>query len=61
MKKHLLWLGVPLALLFCGRCSPLFLIVRNANHNFKPTGGAIQPTRAQISEMMGGFFDRVLK
>ena len=31
------------------------VIVQNANHNFKPTGGTIKPTRTQISEMMGGF------
>jgi acetyl esterase/lipase len=37
------------------------IIVENANHNFKPTGGPIQPTRAEISDSMSDFFDRVLK
>jgi len=37
------------------------LIVKNANHNFKPTGGAIQPTRQEISASMADFFDRWLK
>jgi acetyl esterase/lipase len=36
------------------------VIVKNANHNFKPTGGAISPTRAEISEQMADFFDRHL-
>ncbi len=35
--------------------------VKNANHNFKPTGGAIQPTRQEISTQMADFFDRWLK
>jgi len=37
------------------------VVVRNANHNFKPTGGPIQPARQEISDRMGDFFDRVLK
>jgi acetyl esterase/lipase len=37
------------------------VIVKNANHNFKPTGGPISPTRAEISEKMADFFDRTLK
>jgi dipeptidyl aminopeptidase/acylaminoacyl peptidase len=32
------------------------VIVENANHNFKPTGGLIIPTRADISNIMGDFF-----
>jgi acetyl esterase/lipase len=36
------------------------VVVKNANHNFKPTGGPIQPTRQEISESMGDFFERVL-
>jgi hypothetical protein len=39
----------------------MLVIVENADHNFKPTGGPIQPTRAEISDIMGEFFDRVLK
>jgi len=37
------------------------IVVENANHNFKPTGGPIKPTRAEISSSIGDFFDRVLK
>jgi acetyl esterase/lipase len=37
------------------------VIVENANHNFKPTGGVIEPTREEISDLMGDFFDRVLE
>jgi dipeptidyl aminopeptidase/acylaminoacyl peptidase len=37
------------------------VIVENANHNFKPTGGEIKPTREEISGLMADFFDRVLK
>jgi acetyl esterase/lipase len=37
------------------------VIVKNANHNFKPTGGPISPSREEISVMMADFFDRVLK
>jgi acetyl esterase/lipase len=34
------------------------VIVKNANHNFAPTGGAISPSRAELSTMLGDFFDR---
>lgn len=37
------------------------VMVKNANHNFKPTGGPITPTRAELSEMMADFFDRCLR
>jgi len=37
------------------------VMVQNANHNFKPTGGPIDPTRTEISDIMGDFFDRLLK
>jgi acetyl esterase/lipase len=37
------------------------VIVENANHNFKPTGGAISPDRVEISALMADFFDRALK
>lgn len=37
------------------------VIVENADHNFKPVGGVISPTRAEISDIMGDFFDSVLK
>jgi len=37
------------------------VVVENADHNFKPTGGPINPTRAEISDLVGEFFDRILK
>jgi len=37
------------------------ITVTNANHNFKPTGGPIEPTREEISAMMADFFDLWLK
>lgn len=37
------------------------VIVENANHNFKPTGGPIAPSRTEISDMMADFFDRTLQ
>ena len=37
------------------------VIVANANHNFKPTGGPIEPTREEISSLMGEFFDLKLR
>lgn len=36
------------------------VVVQNANHNFAPTGGAISPSRAELSQILGNFFDRVL-
>jgi acetyl esterase/lipase len=37
------------------------IVVSNANHNFKPTGGPISPSRAEISVALVDFFDRRLK
>ncbi len=37
------------------------VIVENANHNFKPTGGSITPTRMEISDLMGDFFDSLVR
>ena len=37
------------------------IVVENANHNFKPTGGPIRPARGEISELVAGFFDRHLR
>jgi acetyl esterase/lipase len=36
------------------------VLVENADHNFKPTGSPIDPSRSEISDLMGEFFDRVL-
>ncbi len=37
------------------------VLVENADHNFKPIGGEISPTRAAISDLMADFFDRLLE
>ena len=37
------------------------VIVENADHNFKPVGGVIDPSRAEISSLMADFFDSILK
>jgi acetyl esterase/lipase len=37
------------------------VIVKNARHGFAPAGGAISPSRAQITEMVANFFDQNLK
>jgi len=37
------------------------LIVENADHNFRPVGAIIDPSRAEISEARGDFFDSILK
>lgn len=37
------------------------VIVENADHNFKPVGGPIQPSRVDISRIVGDFFDSILK
>jgi dipeptidyl aminopeptidase/acylaminoacyl peptidase len=37
------------------------VVVKNANHNFKPTGGEINPSREAISNLTADFFDLWLK
>jgi acetyl esterase/lipase len=37
------------------------VVVKNANHNFKPTGGEIQPNRLDISTQMADFFQEKLR
>jgi hypothetical protein len=37
------------------------VIAENADHNFKPVGGVINPSRTEISSLMGDFFDSILK
>jgi acetyl esterase/lipase len=45
-----------------GAGSPVeLMVVGNANHNFKPTGGPITPDRAMISTFMGDFFAHELR
>ncbi len=38
-----------------------FVAVSNAGHNFEATGGAISPTREEITQYMVAFFDALLK
>ncbi len=51
LYDHLQAVGVPVEL----------VVVKNAGHGFKPTGGRIDPSRSEISEMIASFFDRWLK
>jgi acetyl esterase/lipase len=37
------------------------VIVENADHNFKPIGGEIHPSREDISDLLADFFDGILK
>jgi acetyl esterase/lipase len=37
------------------------VVVKNAGHSFSPVGGAISPTRTEITGMVADFFDRQLK
>lgn len=37
------------------------VMVKNAGHGFAPTGGAISPTRAELTKMIADFFDENLK
>ena len=37
------------------------VMVKNANHEFKPTGGPIDPSRTVISQLVADFFDRVIR
>lgn len=37
------------------------VMVKNAGHGFAPTGGAISPTRAELTKMIADFFDKNLK
>ncbi|RIL01954.1 hypothetical protein DCC78_08920 [bacterium] len=40
---------------------PELVVVKNAGHGFAPTGGAISPTRTEISAMIAAFFAEHLK
>ncbi len=37
------------------------VIVKNAGHGFAPSGGDISPSRAELTKMIGNFFDQHLK
>ena len=44
-----------------GNVTATLVIVKNAGHGFTPDGGAISPSRAELTKMMGDFFDRWLR
>jgi acetyl esterase/lipase len=44
-----------------GGVNATLVIVKNAGHGFTPSGGAISPSRAELTKMIGDFFDKYLK
>jgi len=47
--------------LIAGGVNSTLVIVKNAGHSFRPTGGAMSPSRSEISKMIGDFFDKWLR
>ncbi len=37
------------------------VIVKNGDHMFQPSGGAMSPTRAEMTRMIADFFDQYLR
>lgn len=37
------------------------VVVKNAGHGFTPSGGAINPSRAALTQMIADFFDKIVK
>lgn len=44
-----------------GGVNATLVIVKNAGHGFTPSGGAISPSRAELTKMIADFFDKFLK
>lgn len=44
-----------------GGVTATLVIVKNAGHGFAPSGGAISPSRAELTKLIVGFFDKFLK
>jgi len=44
-----------------GGVTATLVIVKNAGHGFTPDGGAINPSRAELTKMLADFFDKYLK
>jgi acetyl esterase/lipase len=44
-----------------GGVNATLVIVKNAGHSFTPVGGAISPSRAELTKMIADFFDKYLK
>lgn len=44
-----------------GGVSSTLVVVKNAGHGFTPSGGAISPTRAELSKMIADFFDKYVR
>ncbi|MBI5304639.1 MAG: alpha/beta hydrolase [Chloroflexi bacterium] len=47
--------------LLAGGVPSTLVIVKNGGHGFAPTGGAINPTRAELTKTLADFFDKHLK
>ena len=44
-----------------GGVSARLVMVKNANHNFAPTGGAISPSRAELTRLTADFLGQYLR
>jgi acetyl esterase/lipase len=44
-----------------GGVTATLVIVKDAEHSFRPSGGTISPTRAELTRMIADFFDKHLK
>jgi acetyl esterase/lipase len=44
-----------------GGVTATLVVVKNSGHGFVPSGGAISPTRAEITAMVADFYDKYLK
>lgn len=44
-----------------GGVNATLVIVKNAGHGFAPSGGAISPSRAELTKMIADFFDKYLR
>jgi acetyl esterase/lipase len=49
------------AKLRAGGVDSTFVVVKNAGHGFTPAGGALSPSRTELSKMIGAFFDKHLQ
>jgi acetyl esterase/lipase len=44
-----------------GGVTATLVIVKNAEHSFRPSGGVMSPSRAELTKMIADFFDKFLK
>ncbi|MDO9066150.1 MAG: prolyl oligopeptidase family serine peptidase [Chloroflexota bacterium] len=47
--------------LMAGGVPARLVMAKNANHNFAPTGGAISPSRAELSRLTADFLGQYLR